>query len=238
MIQSYIFDLYGTLVDISTDEFMPSLWRHLALLYSLQDAKYTPLELETAYAYAVEEQIQRRAGQLPNVCKAYVEPDILSVFEALYLLKGVRPSMDMAAAAALFFRTLSMKHIRLYPAAKKVIYALKNKGKGVYLLSNAQAAFTVPELKKLGLYSLFDGVVLSSVVGIKKPDKAIFEHILSQYDLLPETCVMIGNDIEADMLGAASVGMAGRYIHTNQSPRGQASLPPSCRQIQRLTELL
>ena len=131
------------------------------------------------------------------------------------------------------------KHIlRAYAGAAELLQALRAQGRRVLLLSNAQAAFTVPELRKLGLLSLFDGIVISSDVGIKKPDKAIYEHILSQYGLRPETCLMIGNDAEADIQGAASAGIAGRYIHTNQSPDRQQPLPEGCLEIQHLRELL
>ena len=139
---------------------------------------------------------------------------------------------------ALIFRTLSMSHIRLYPGAKDVLRELRERRKGVYLLSNAQSAFTMSELRKLGLSSCFDGVVLSSDVGVKKPDKAIFEHLLSKYRLDPEKCLMIGNDEEADMLGAASVGIAGRYVHTKQSPARHNALPDTCQKIGSLRDLL
>ena len=238
MIETYIFDLYGTLVDIHTDESMPVLWRRMALLFSLQGASYVPKELKRAYRLAVEEQIERRAAQLPGIWKDHVEPDILPVFESLYTQKGVAVSGDTVQDAALFFRALSLRHLAVYPGAVSVLHALRARGKGVYLLSNAQAAFTVPELRKLGLLSLFDGIVISSDVGIKKPDKAIYEHILSQYGLRPETCLMIGNDAEADIQGAASAGIAGRYIHTNQSPDRQQPLPEGCLEIQHLRELL
>ena len=39
----------------------------------------------------------------------------------------------------------TMRHIKLYPHAADVLRALHEKGKGVFLLSNAQAAFTVPD---------------------------------------------------------------------------------------------
>ena len=235
---NYIFDLYGTLVDIHTDESMPGLWKRMALLLSLQGAPYAPAELQKAYHAALEEQTQQRARELPYIDKAHIEPDILSVFASLYAQKGATISREKAADTALYFRTLAMEHIRLYPGAAEVLRALRNRRQGVYLLSNAQAAFTVPELNKLGLAPLFDGIVLSSDVGVKKPDKAIFVHILSKYGLRPETCLMIGNDEEADMLGAAAVGMAGRYIHTKQSPDRRHSLPASCREIGSLKELL
>ena len=238
MIETYIFDLYGTLVDIHTDESMPVLWRRMALLLSLQGASYAPEELKRAYHLAVEEQNEARASQLPDILKDHVEPDILLVFKSLYAQKGVAVSGDTVQDAALFFRTLSLRRLTVYPGAVSVLRSLRARGRGVYLLSNAQVAFTVPELRKLGLLSLFDGIVISSDVGIKKPDRAIFEHILSQYGLRPETCLMIGNDAEADMQGAASVGMAGRYIHTNQSPDRQQPLPKGCLEIRTLKELL
>ena len=40
--ESYIFDLYGTLVDIRTDEEKKELWSKLALFYVYYDAHYTP----------------------------------------------------------------------------------------------------------------------------------------------------------------------------------------------------
>lgn len=238
MNQNYIFDLYGTLVDIRTDESMPALWKRMALLLSLQGASYAPEELRAAYGSAVEKQIEKRARELPMIPRDHIEPDILPVFDSLYAAKGMLLNRDALMTTALFFRSLAMRHIRVYPGAKEVLRTLRARGNGVYLLSNAQAAFTVPELDILGLSPLFDGVVLSSDVGIKKPEKAIFEHLFSKYDLLPETCVMIGNDAEADMLGAASVGMPGRYIHTRQSPCRQGPLPAGCVEIRSLKDIL
>ena len=238
MIQNHIFDLYGTLVDIRTDESMPSLWRRMALTLSLQGAVYAPEELQKAYQEAVKAQVERRAAELPGIPKMHIEPDILPAFVSLFAQKGIDAGNEKAWNAALLFRTLSMRHIRLYPGALAVLYGLRQRGQRVYLLSNAQAVFTVPELRMLGLFSLFDGIVLSSDVGVKKPDKAIFERVLLEYGLRPETCLMIGNDEEADMLGAAAVGIAGRYIHTKQSPDRRYPLPDACREIRSLTELL
>ena len=238
MIETYIFDLYGTLVDIRTDESMPFLWRLMALFLSLQGAAYGQKELHRVYQEAVAEEIDRCAARLPDVPKEHIEPDILQVFESLYTRKGVSASPERVADAALLFRTLSLRHIRLYPQAGEVLRTLRARGKGVYLLSNAQAAFTVPELNKLGLTPLFDGILLSSDASVKKPDQAIFRQLLKKYGLRPESCLMIGNDGTADIQGAAAVGMESRYIHTSISPDRPASLPKTCREIISLQELL
>ena len=47
--QNYIFDLYGTLVDIHTDEDQPAAWAALARFYSYYGARYAPDELHAAY---------------------------------------------------------------------------------------------------------------------------------------------------------------------------------------------
>lgn len=239
MIQSYLFDLYGTLVDIRTDESMPSFWKRIALFLSLQGAAYGQKELQQTYLSAVEKEIDRCAAIRPAIPREHIEPDILPVFRYLYEQKGIEADDHRAADTALVFRTLSMvKPVRLYPHVLTVLETLRNRGRGVYLLSNAQAAFTLPEMEKLGILNCFDDIVLSSDAGVKKPDKAIFQHLLSKNGLRPETCVMVGNDAEADMGGAASMGIAGRYIHTNLSPERRGSLPPNCQEIKSLLDLI
>ena len=106
MIETYIFDLYGTLVDIRTDESMPTLWRRMALFLSLQGASYGPKELRRVYQEAVAEEIDRCAARRPGVPREHIEPDILQVFESLYARRGVSASPERVADAALLFRTL------------------------------------------------------------------------------------------------------------------------------------
>ena len=239
MIENYIFDLYGTLVDIRTDESTSSFWRRMALFLSLQSAAYGPEELRLSFLSAVEGEIDRCSALRPDIPRAHIEPDILPVFKTLYAEKGIKVDDLRARDTALVFRALSMvKTVRLYPHVLTVLETLRRQGKGLYLLSNAQAVFTMAELGKLGLLSRFDGIVLSSDAGVKKPDKAIFEYLLLKYGLRPEACVMIGNDMDADMGGAASVGMAGRFIHTNLSPECQRPLPKNCQEITGLLDLI
>ena len=55
--QNYIFDLYGTLIDIWTDENDPMLWQRMAEIYSCCGAEYSAEALKVAYQrIAVEEQ--------------------------------------------------------------------------------------------------------------------------------------------------------------------------------------
>ena len=70
------------------------------------------------------------------------------------------------------------KKMSLFPGVPEMLQRLKDAGKKVFLLSNAQALFTAPEIPLLGLTKYFDGILLSSDDRVKKPDPAFFEMLL------------------------------------------------------------
>ena len=72
---------------------------------------------------------------------------------------------------------------------------------------------------KLGLTSYFDGMLISSEEGVKKPSPLFFQRLLERYGLDPTSCIMIGNDERSDIAGAKAVGMDCLYIHTEISPQ-------------------
>ena len=140
----------------------------------------------------------------------------------------------------MLFRVLSFcRAPRLMKGAKKTLEGLRERGARLYMLSNAQSCFTVPELRSLGLLDgVFDGIFLSSDFGMKKPAAAFFRAALKQAGLSAAEVLMVGNDPAADICGAASAGMESRYIHTWQSPPRGMPMPESCREIVTLEELL
>lgn len=232
MYQNYIFDLYGTLTDIRTNEDSPYLWRKMSEIYSALGAVYSARELKLEYKRLVAEAVDRAAQQLirndawkrmygddvPGTAKKQAEPDITGVFARLFQQKGISCDRNQARFAAVTFRTLSRSRLGLYDGVIELLERLKAEGKGVYLLSNAQSDFTRPELQKLGIVPYFDGILISSEEGVKKPSPLFFQHLLEKYDLDPETCIMIGNDEHSDIAGARAVGMDCLYLHTSISP--------------------
>ena len=208
--ENYIFDLYGTLVDIHTDEEKTELWEKLAQFYGYYGAVYTAEELKNAYACLT--------GQKEDAHEAHPEIEIEEVFLALFQKKGVQADIELAIHAGQFFRILSTEYIRLYDGAKELLAALRETGKKVYLLSNAQRIFTAYELKLLGLEPYFDDIFLSSSCKVKKPDTRFFHLLLDKHHILPEESIMIGNDAVSDIKGAKEVGLHTFYIHSNISP--------------------
>ena len=216
-VKDCVFDLYGTLVDIRTDEESPALWKAMAAYYAQRGAVYTPKALQKAYCDLVGEKEAGLAAS--DTHEAHPEIRIEDVFGALFERAGIAASREEAVAAGLYFRKQSTAYIRLYPGAKELLLALRQAGKGVYLLSNAQAIFTRWEMDELELTECFDAVFLSSDYGCKKPHPRFYGALLDAHHIAPETAVMIGNDGRCDTLGAKQVGMKTVYIRSNISPK-------------------
>lgn len=212
MYQNYIFDFYGTLADIRTNEDDPCLWEKMSQIYSALGAFYGPEELKEDFR-----SLERR--ELERLGTENGEPDLTRVFAMLYERKGVCCDGIQARMTAITFRALSREFIYAYAGVKELLGELRRRGKGVYLLSNAQTDFTRPEIQMLGLTSCFDGIFLSSEQGCKKPSPVFFQRLLERFKLDPAECIMIGNDEAADIAGANGAGMDSLYIHTDISPR-------------------
>lgn len=215
---NYIFDLYGTLVDIHTEENKIELWEKLALFYGYYDALYTPEELQADYLRLV-------AGQEADLHEAHPEIRIEYVFQELFHKKEVDADLTLAIHAGQFFRILSTDYIRLYPGVCELLSRLKDAGKKIYLLSNAQRIFTEYEMHTLGIVHYFDDIFISSEYGIKKPESRFFRLLIEKHGIDVKKSLMIGNDGTSDIAGAKSVGLNTCYIRSNISPK--EPLPPA-----------
>lgn len=218
--EHYIFDLYGTLVDIHTDEDLPGLWTALAAYYGRRGAAYRPGELRGAYRrLTAAAEAEADSGPLSrDAHEGCPEIQIELVFQRLFREKGVEADLSRAVQAGRRFRELSTEYIRLYDGAKELLRRLRAQGGGVWLLSNAQSIFTMWELDRLGLAPCFDGIYLSSDYGVKKPDRRFFGILLRERDIPPDRAVMIGNDGQCDIRGGREAGLSTFYVRSNISP--------------------
>lgn len=215
-----IFDLYGTLVDIHTEE-NELVWEKTALYFGFYGAHYTGPELKAAFGAAMAAR-EAKAGQS---YECFPDIPFEQVMEELFLAKGVE-GKGLGVNAAQLFRIASMEYIRLYPGVTKALEALRRHGFRLWLLSNAQQVFTAYELNHLGLGKQFDGIYLSSDYGFRKPDIRFYRALLEGKNLDPGKALMIGNDRETDIAGARAAGLDTLYLHTNLTPAHQEGTDP------------
>ena len=232
----YIFDLYGTLADVCTNESPAVFWEGAARDAEAHGAHYTGEALRREYLRLCADEVRQRALTLPGVPEAFIEPELLNVFRRLLSEHGADASDAEAFATA--FRRRSTLWLKPMPHALETLDALRKAGARTFLLSNAQSCFTVGELDALGLTDRFDGILLSSDAGMKKPYRGLFELLLSRYGIDRKTAVMVGNDAVADIGGANVAGLLSRYYHTWQSGARPDALPQSCEEIGDLKDLI
>ena len=217
-----IFDLYGTLVDIHTEE-DASVWEKCALYFGFYGALYTGEELKEAFRFAM----RRREAQAGQSYECFPDIPFELVMEELFQAKGISEnSALLGIQAAQLFRILSIEYIRLYPHVLQALDALREKGYRLWLLSNAQRVFTEYELRYLGLGRQLDGICISSDYRCRKPDVRFFNALVQEQKLDKSKCLMIGNDLHTDIGGAKAAGLATFYMHTNLTPPDQRTADP------------
>lgn len=247
--QNFVFDLYGTLIDIHTDENKKSFWANMAGIYSCYGAPYTGSELHDKYLQLVQEdEIIRLTGcTYPEIRleKVFVKllrqkwneadnstnynnhnyaniSDIESIrtpqnYDAMYKMSDeellTSPWADMISNV---FRTISRSKLKTFNYTMPFLDWIKANGGKIYLLSNAQHLFTIPELDITGLTDYFDGIYISSIKGLKKPEKGFIEGLINEYNLKPEETLMTGNEMFSDMGSAMQAGVDGLFLNNDK----------------------
>lgn len=90
------------------------------------------------------------------------------------------------------------------PDMTAVVRRAKHRGFRTALLSNSWGN----DYPRDGWDELFDGVVISGEVGMRKPEPAIYEYAATQIGLPASACVFV-DDLVVNVRAAAQVGMVG-----------------------------
>ncbi len=142
---------------------------------------------------------------------------------------GIRPHTeviaDMKAAAPQYAGEIDeffgqiMGMVRVRPRTVPWLSSLKERGYGVYLLSNYPRWMFERHMEVYDFLPYVDGRVVSSYINIMKPDPAIYHTLLEKYGLKAEECAFVDdrpvNTEAAEALGIRSV----TYIDAAQAER-------------------
>lgn len=127
-----------------------------------------------------------------------------------YLLEnlGITDEAERAAVAAWrrgFNLPIGMCH-QPDPQAAEALRRLRGAGLVTGVISNSNGSVRLA-LERAGLIPLLDFVIDSSVVGLAKPDRRVFELGLSEAKVLSSEAVYVGDSYHVDVLGSRAVGM-------------------------------
>jgi putative hydrolase of the HAD superfamily len=92
------------------------------------------------------------------------------------------------------------------PGAIEVLDYLKSRYK-IHLITNGFDKVQHQKLKHSNIDHYFETVITSEFAGYKKPQKEIFHFAINEVSAYPSNCIMIGDNIENDVIGAHKAGI-------------------------------
>lgn len=204
-----LFDLYKTLLDISTDEQRPELWDLLARFL-----RYRGLPADGAALSAGFFELCRRS--VTESREAHAEVDVARVFCTLLDRLSCKEPQAFAVEVAQLFRALTIVHFSLYPDTLPALEALR--GRFVLgLVTDAQRVFLEPELAMTGLPRLLDVIIVSSDHGFHKPDPRLFRMALERAGACVDQAVYVGDSVARDIEGACNANLRGILLDRDNS---------------------
>jgi HAD superfamily hydrolase (TIGR01549 family) len=94
------------------------------------------------------------------------------------------------------------------------------------IISNTSDDSHVQELvDRHGFRQYFEFVLTSAGFGIRKPDPRIFQAALDKFQILPESAAMVGDTLEADILGANQMGIYSIWIKRRSEHQNPMIVP-------------
>ncbi len=119
---------------------------------------------------------------------------------------GVENPLLAKAFGEHYLATLAQQNA-LVDGAYNLLNYLKTKGYHLYILSNGFEEVQYKKMMSAKITDFFDSIVLSDHVGVNKPHPKIFEYALKTAQTTKNQVVMIGDDWEADIVGARNFGI-------------------------------
>ncbi|HET8855773.1 MAG TPA: YjjG family noncanonical pyrimidine nucleotidase [Salinimicrobium sp.] len=102
----------------------------------------------------------------------------------------------------------------------------------LHIITNGFRDVQHKKLEGSGISKYFDSITTSEDAGVKKPDKLIFKHALEKSGAIVDCSVMVGDNLEADIIGAQKIGM--RTILFNYYSK---TFPPHFDQVLKMKEI-
>lgn len=137
-----------------------------------------------------------------------------STFQALF--QAFPPNKDFCLADC---QEYYFDHIHEFAIAGAeqvaVVKKLRSLGIKTAIVTNVSEdrfAFQRNKIETMGLTPLFDAIVLSGEVGVHKPDRRVFDLATQRLGVANEACVFVGDNADADIIGAINAGMEAVWI--------------------------
>ena len=221
-----LFDVNGTLIDIETDEWMEQAYRAIAHFLAYQGIALRRGDVRDLYFQIMKEQFAASREVYPEFDVVSVWREVLRRNATDYTRSlGVEKLRAMPLFLAELQRGISRKRLVAFPQTQEILAELKTHYR-LAVVSDAQSAYGLAELRAVGLAGYFQSIIVSGDYGYRKPDPRLFQAALSELQVRPEEAIFVGNDRFRDVLGARQVGMKTILFCPNGPPVGPPETEP------------
>ena len=111
------------------------------------------------------------------------------------------------------FLELSPRKLHLIPGAIQLLEYLRKMRYNLYIITNGFTKIQLLKMETSGLMGYFDKIFTSENTRSNKPQRAIFEHAVTSVNARKLQSIMIGDDLEADIIGARNFGIDQVYFN-------------------------
>lgn len=112
---------------------------------------------------------------------------------------------------------LGPRKSHLFPGAHETLEYLQKKYV-LHIITNGFVEAQVIKMEAADLNKYFSEIIISEHTGFRKPDVRIFNYSMEKAGALPEECLMIGDGLEVDVVGAQKAGWRAIYFNPGGVP--------------------
>lgn len=123
----------------------------------------------------------------------------------------------------------------LFPYTTEILEYLKPKYK-LHIITNGFQEIQDKKLKNSNIDMYFNQIINSEMAGVKKPNPIIFELALNNASATAKKSIMIGDSLEADIMGAKTMGF--NTIHFNAHNEPQHEICPMIHDLREIKTFL
>lgn len=199
MHRNFLFDLDQTLLDFHTSE-----RRALEIVVTKNGLKFTDEVYDHFKAKNKSLWLELEKGTINRT-------ELFTIrFNDLFdFCEGDSTGLDPLEVNADFIRTMSVNGVPM-PGALEFVRKLREEipGARIYIASNGATINAQGRMASTGLDRLIEHLYISEDIGVNKPEKEFYDICLEGIGEPRETCIMIGDSLTSDMLGAKNAGLA------------------------------
>jgi HAD superfamily hydrolase (TIGR01662 family) len=201
--------IHGVIFDLGATLIYTELEGEFAQLFPRMDAALWAYLQSQGYGPDSDVFLRYFAGNFKVGDRLRQERPVADVLKRTLAELGAPPPSPAVVAEALrAYFAYSESLWRPVPGVHDTLEQLMAAGRRLAIISNANDEANVQRLiDGANLRRYFDPIIISAVAGIRKPDPAIFDLVLQPWELSAAQCVMVGDTLDADILGAQRAGL-------------------------------